>query len=124
MRILTILDRVRFRDWRWNVGESGAEHWIQPEFDDIDSEDGAAVVCRGRRWLISEEATDEEIVKTCWLAVEIACRHETMEAFSYLNVKVFHPHTDISALVEAQLAHKPVDRPDPHVAVIKKEVPR
>mgnify|MGYP001596239790 CR=1 FL=1 len=55
----------------------------------------------GRKWFLSKFMTDDEIVKTCYLACEIAARHEIMEGFNYNNQLVFNPHTPYQSLIKA-----------------------
>lgn len=52
----------------------------------------------GRKWYLSEYMTDDEIVKTCYLAFETAVKHEIMEGFKVDNIAVFNPHTNYEIL--------------------------
>ena len=54
---------------------------------------------RGRKWFLSKHMTDDEIIKTIWLAFEIAVRHELMEGFKVNGFRVFNPHTPFSTLI-------------------------
>jgi hypothetical protein len=56
---------------------------------------------RGRKWYLSRHMTDDEIVKTIWLAFEIAVRHELLEGFTFGGKLVFNPHTPVDVLIKA-----------------------
>lgn len=53
----------------------------------------------GRKWRLSDQMTDGEIVQTAWAAYQMAAEHEARERFTYKGVTVFDPHYDIDALV-------------------------
>lgn len=99
-----VVARVSFRGWKFVVGNLGDGFYIQPQF--------FLATQTGRKWYVSPHATEEEVVKTCWLAAEIACRHEAMEDFKFDGVSIFHPHTSTDALVEMQRTEPLVHRPD------------
>lgn len=120
-KVKAVVDRVNFRGWSFIVGELGDGFYIQVSFPESDTETGKDVICKGRKWYVSSWATQEEIVKTCWLAVEIATRHEAMEAFTYAGLSIFHPHTGLNALMNGQTSYELVTRPDPAVAVVEVE---
>jgi len=98
-RIASIVANVRFRDWQFRVGPMEDGCFLQVRFDDLDTDTGKPISTGGRKFYISPFATDEEVVKTAWLAVEIACRHEAMERFTYKGVAIFHPHRSLEALM-------------------------
>ncbi|HMS55133.1 MAG TPA: hypothetical protein PKA27_06995 [Fimbriimonadaceae bacterium] len=60
----------------------------------------------GRKWLVSRYATEDEIVKTAYLAAEVAMKHEIMEAFRYKGEQVFHPHASVNALGKVPLVKR------------------
>jgi hypothetical protein len=79
--------------------------WLQLRFMiDID-------VHRGRKWRVSPYMLDDEIVKTVWLAFEVAVKHELLEGFRFSGELVFNPHTPFSKFVEASRTE--VFRPEP-----------
>lgn len=56
---------------------------------------------RGRKWILSRYMLDDEIVKTVWLAFEVAVKHELLEGFRFGGELVFNPHTPFTKFVEA-----------------------
>lgn len=113
-QLQNLLSFVTFRDWRFRSGPLGDGCFIQVEFDCADTDSGEPATMRGRKWYISPFAIADEVYKTCWIAVELALRHEAMEEFKVGGVAPFHPHTNIEYLLETQdLAGVHVHRPDP-----------
>ncbi len=107
-----VVARVGFRGWKFVVGDLGDGFYIQPRFFAPDTETGINATQTGRKWYVSPFATEEEVVKTWWLATEVACRHEAMEDFKLDGVSIFHPHTSTDSLVEMQRTSPLVHRPD------------
>lgn len=58
------------------------------------------LVWSGRKWRLSINMTDGEVVQTAFMAVMAANEHEAREKFTYRGVTVFDPHYDIEKLVE------------------------
>ena len=54
----------------------------------------------GRKFLVSPQMTDGEIVQTVFLACKVALEHELRAAFKFNGQAVFDPHFDIEKLVE------------------------
>jgi hypothetical protein len=111
-----IVDLIEFRDWQFRLGNLGDGFYLQVAFPGSDTDTGRPVFCKGRKWFISRFATQEEVVKTCWLAVEVAQRHEAMEDFKFDQVAIFHPHTGLDALCLAS-TYPHVTRPDVSTAI-------
>lgn len=102
----SVVSRVSFRGWRFIVGELGDGFYVQAAFPAEDSDNpGVTTEQKGRKWYISRFALQDEIIKTCWVAVELALRHEALESFHLDGVAIFHPHTVCDALLAMQTGH-------------------
>lgn len=55
----------------------------------------------GRKWDISEFATESEVVFTVWKAFLTFVEHEMRENFHYKGKKIFDPHISVDALLIA-----------------------
>lgn len=55
---------------------------------------------KGRKWYLSPYSTDDEIVKTVYLAFEVAVKHEILEGFKVDGLPIFNPHVDFEALLK------------------------
>ena len=51
-----------------------------------------------RKFYLSEYATDDEIIKTCYVAFEMAVKHEILESFRVDDIAIFNPHITYKAL--------------------------
>lgn len=72
-------------------------------------------VYKGRKWYLSEFMTDDEIIKTAYLAFEQAVKHEILEGFKVDGKILFNPHVDFEALLS--VSDKEVTRTN-HLKVI------
>jgi hypothetical protein len=96
----SILDRVRYKDWKFIVRECLGSLDLQVRFMAPDSHDGHLDTQGGRRWLLSHHMTDSEVVQTAMKAVLTAEEHEAREMFLYRGKAIFGPHLDVETLVE------------------------
>lgn len=53
-----------------------------------------------RKWHISDDATDSQIVQTAFKLCLTSCEHRCREAFQYKRVRVYGPHYDVEDLVK------------------------
>ena len=96
-----ILNQVKFLDWAFKINvlyKSDHEHayTVQVVFTGLNGTPNQ----KSRKWYISPWSTEGEIVQTALKAILTAMEHEVREVFQYKGVPVFHPHTDINALIE------------------------
>lgn len=54
---------------------------------------------KGRKWYLSQHMSDDEIIKTFYLAFEIAVRHEILEGFKIDGKSIFNPHLNFEELL-------------------------
>ena len=107
--------RIAFGDscdpaWTLRCGEDDSALWIQWVFMAEDTAEGGFGVQAARKWRLSRHSTHDEVVKTAFAGVLLALEHEARERFTYRDVPIFHPHTDVEALVEVQQAKRHVKR--------------
>ncbi len=62
----------------------------------------------GRKFYLTKYMTNDEIVKTAYVAFEAAIKHEVMEGFKVDNIVLFNPHVDFEELL--LISHKEVAR--------------
>lgn len=96
-----ILDRVEYKDWRFYLGFDGDRPYLQVHFVAPDAMTGIRGVEHGRKWFLSRFMSKSEIVQTALKAVLTAEEHEARENFLYLGRRIFGPHIDVDALLEA-----------------------
>ncbi len=100
------LDRIEYKDRRFLMGAMGDGFFIQVRFVDKDRDTGKLSTIKGRKWYISTHAIVDEVVKTAWLAIELAERHEMMEAFLVDGRAPFHPHNEFSGMLDLPKCHR------------------
>lgn len=62
----------------------------------------------GRKWYLSRHMTDDEIVKTAYVAFESSVKHEIMEGFKVDGIILFNFHINFEELLK--VSHKEVKR--------------
>lgn len=111
--IRNITSRIKFRDFTFRSDLMGNDgYFVQVVFTapctvtgDVSEQHGRKYYLseqHGRKYYLSRHALEDEVIKTCWVAVELALRHEAMEDFLVDGVAIFHPHTDCARLIELQ----------------------
>ena len=75
-------------------------HFNAPEDEQSWTGTRPLVVHKGRKWLLSEHMTKNEIVQTCFLAVMTVVEHEVREHFRYKGRKIYNPHWSPDVLHE------------------------
>lgn len=65
----------------------------------------------GRKFYLSTHMTQDEVVKTAFLAFKLAVEHEIMEGFSVGGKTLFNPHVDFTELLA--ISHREVTRDEP-----------
>ena len=51
------------------------------------------------RWMhVPCTSSEDGVVKTAWLCIDLVIKHEAMEAFLYKGKRIFDPHKDLSSL--------------------------
>lgn len=98
--IKEIVSEIKFKDWKFRVGESNGVPFLQVIFLDTDLITHVITEQRCRKWMLSYHMVNNEIVRTAYKAVLAAMEHEVQETFSYKGVNLFHPHFNLDALVE------------------------
>lgn len=105
--IKELLSRVSFQLF-------GNKFWIEAERDKLkangrvylqvvyeapDVKDGTLKVYKGRKWYLSPFMIPDEIIKTAYVAFEMAVKHEVLEGFFVDGVAIFNPHRSFEDLI-------------------------
>jgi hypothetical protein len=77
----------------------GNRVYIQVSYNAKCTKTGKSEVWHGRKFYLSDHMTDDEIIKTAYVAFKMAVEHEVMEGFKVNNTVLFNPHTDYKALL-------------------------
>lgn len=89
--------------WKFEVEPLEGIGWfISVTFSRPDTLTGVLGIGRGRRELVTFGATESNIVKTCWLLIELVVKHELMEGFRWNGKRIFNPHNSVYVLASIQ----------------------
>ncbi len=92
--------KVAFRVERDNKTEKGGRIFIQAYYAAPCTETKERDFWWGRKFYLSDHMTEDEIIKTVYLAFKLAVEHEIMESFKVDGKILFNPHIDYRALLE------------------------
>lgn len=113
-----VIDKCAFPGYTLTVKVDGrGAIFLQGYYDEKDVDTGIKERQYTRRWFLSPEMSDSEIVQTAFKLVLTSHEHRVREWFTYRGRQVFGPHFDVNELWEA--AGKKKDkrpRPVPYVA--------
>ena len=97
-----IVKNVQYKDWVLRYS-AHAPAWPEDsyfllwwQFTSVDYTDPARVVglWDGRKHHVPAFASEEQVVRTAFLAAKLCEEHEAAEAFNYAGVRVFDPHKE------------------------------
>lgn len=108
-KLSAILSDIKVLDRRLEVrtisgyDENGSfDAWLlQVAYEEPDVDTGAMTTQRSREWLIRPSMSESEVVRTAYAAVTRSYMHVVAENFTYKGKRVFGPHVDVDALLEA-----------------------
>ncbi len=81
-----------------NIHDNG-RIYIQVVYDAPCTKTNTIETWKGRKWYLSEFMTTDEIVKTCYVAIESCVKHEVMESFKVDGKILFNPHVNFEILL-------------------------
>lgn len=82
--------------------------FIQVVYDAPCTKTGEVQEWHGRKWYLSKHMTEDEIIKTAYVAFEAAVKHEIMEGFKVAGTVLFNPHVHYEALLA--VSHNEIKR--------------
>jgi hypothetical protein len=88
--------------------------FMQYVYDAPDTKSGEDGSWKGRKWYLSPYMTDDEIIKTAYLAFRTCVEHEVLESFHVDGTAIFNPHVDFEVLL--MVANKEVKRSNEHTS--------
>jgi len=61
---------------------------------------GFAGIWHGRKFYLSDHMTEDEVIKTAYLAFKLSVEHEIMEGFHVNGKILFNPHVNYTELLD------------------------
>jgi hypothetical protein len=102
----SLIDQITYKPgWYFRTGIEDNRMWVQVGVTEeaeiaYDVVDKRRIPWKGAKHFLSEHMCRNEIVSTCYHAIERAELHEVREWFRYKKRSIFNPHLDPDALVE------------------------
>lgn len=105
---------ISYKNWEFLIKEKNGVPYLQIQFLGKDNFSGQEERQYCRKWQLSEWMTRTELVRTAFLAVIQAERHEIEEAFRYKGEAIFNSHISADKLAELAIhAENYEHRPEP-----------
>ena len=79
--IQLLIDKVKYKDWRFIVGDKNGALYLQIKFDAPDNYTGIFEEQSCRKFSLSEQMVKTEIYDAVWLAIQRAEIHEAAERY-------------------------------------------
>lgn len=106
LRVNMLLAAVRFQNYTFVAREGHGGVFLQATYIDSDTYSGELDLQYTRKWLLSPEMSDSEIVATAFKCCATSMEHRCREAFTYQGARIFGPHFDVDDLVRICLDGK------------------
>lgn len=95
-----VLCAIKYKDWRLiHERDSVGRPYLRWQWEGRCAKHGTPCLISGRRWWLSPEMTESELVQTAFLAATTAEEHEARELFTYQGKRVFNPHISVKSLL-------------------------
>jgi len=98
-------------------GDIDARIFLQVSYLAPCTNTGKLELWKGRKYYLSDYMTEDEIVKTAYVAFEQAVKHEVMEGFKKNGVIVFNPHVNHEELIK--VSHLEVRREETRLKLVE-----
>jgi len=101
IEIQQVLEKVSYPDYAWKFSIESGRFWLQATFTAACTRTGVVGEQFTRKWYLSNEATESEIVQTALKCVLTSIEHEARESFHYKGRPIFGPHYSVETLWQA-----------------------
>lgn len=98
-RVVQLIAYIEFQNYRFVVDEGHGGVYLKAIYEDADIYTGNLEDQHTRRWLLTPQMTDSEIVQTAFKCCLTSYEHRCREAFMYRGARIFSPHFDVEDLV-------------------------
>lgn len=104
--VQSVVDKVKFPDYTFRVVDvDGVALFIQGEYIEADTVTGAQELQKTRLWLVADNDTEDEIVRTMFKIIMTSMEHKAREWFKYEGYSIMNPHFSVQqykAIMEAK----------------------
>lgn len=95
---------IEFKNYKFFVRESHGGVFLQAAYMDGDIYTKQQERQMTRKWLLSPEMSESELIQTAFKCCLTSMEHRTREAFTFNGARIFGPHFDVNDL--EHLCHK------------------
>lgn len=99
-RAQMLLSRIQFPGYTFSIIQGHGGAYVQGEYLEPDIHSNQMEKQFTRKWLLSPQMTNSEIVATAFKLCLTSAEHRTREAFTYRGQRIFGPHFDVEDLVK------------------------
>ncbi len=99
VKMMVFQNQINIRVDHDNESEDGRV-FVQTYYFDKCRKTGKPACWYGRKYYLSRHMTDDEIIKTLYVAFEACVRHEVMEGFTVDGKVLFNPHVNYEELLK------------------------
>ncbi len=103
-RIQSIVNQCNIPDKTFVLSEINGVLFLSLKYVEADVLDGKLVEWETRKWYLEDDATETDIVRTCFLAAQQSAMHQLGEHFTFNNFRVFSPHKALNELINVSEA--------------------
>lgn len=89
---------VEFMNYRFSVRESHGGMFLQATYMDADIYSGKSEVQVTRKWLLSPQMTESEVIQTAFKCCLTSMEHRAREEFKFRGARIFGPHFNVNDL--------------------------
>jgi len=91
-----VISNLEYENYSFTVDVIGENViTVKVVFDTICTISGEPLRAECRPWIVENESTESEVVRTIYKATEAAVVHELQEKFKYNGKVVYDPHTQL-----------------------------
>jgi len=99
-RAMVWLSGVEFLSYEFVVRESHGGVFLQASYEDPDTYSSEPAIQFTRKWLLSPEMSESEVIQTAFKCCLTSMEHRTREAFKFCGARIFGPHFEVHDLVQ------------------------
>lgn len=98
--LLLLVQGCSFGDWNIDLKFDSDRPYVQLSFMGTCDYTGKTELQHCRKYTLSYEMCDSEVVRTVFVAINQAMLHEVEEKFKFKGRRIYNPHRDVHALWE------------------------
>lgn len=99
-RVYRLVELCDFENYEFAINEGHGGVYVYARYPEADIYTGNVEEQHTRKWLLSPQMTDSEVVQTVFKLCATSMEHRLREHFLYKGKRVYGPHFDVEDLVK------------------------